>query len=187
MFSVQSEVKDKVATRRVFALIAATWQKVKTPSHFYWKIKINVEKIPINTCRIKYFTSVVSWRGKKITAIIWITAVLLCTCDKCESLCASQGPCTWSVCGRSARGPLGGFFFPQTAGGRKKKSLFKSPTHSSTSDSDEALFSESVTAALCPGAECATQQTQQWTFSSSRTHTGRFRHIMKSGQMTDGF
>lgn len=62
----------------------------------------------------------------------------------------------------------------------EKKSLFKSPTHSSTSDSDEALFSESVTAALCPGAEWATQQTQQWTFSSS--HTAALRHIMKSAR-----
>lgn len=56
--------------------------------------------------------------------------------------------------------------------------LFKSPTHSSTSDSDEPLFSESVTAALYPAAEWATQQTQQWTFSSS--HARAQRHTVKS-------
>lgn len=73
------------------------------------------------------------------------------------------------------QGAMGGFF--QTAGGWGG-SLFKSPTHSSKSDCDEPLFSESVTAALYPGAEWATQQTQQWTFSSR--HVGALRYIIKS-------
>lgn len=86
--------------------------------------------------------------------------------------------CLWPVCWGYWRL----FFFPFLYFRQleEKKSLFKSPTHSSTSDSDEALFSESVTAALCPGAEWATQQTQQWSFSSS--HAAVLRHIMKSAR-----